>query len=257
MPSSLLSPVAKQPLRLDLARRMIGAIFRGELKGGERLVETELARRFGVSRTPVREAISQLAMVGMVELRSGRGAIIRRFGPEELREIYHVRAVLEAEAAQLACQRLGREVVEAAIAKAKVLLGQTNRDSAWSRSTMLADRQFHDLIAGHCGKARLQEEISRYQKLVQAVREAIGNRSSAQERALKEHLVILERLLARDSEAAGKAMKSHIQEAAKAAVHDLLPGPASNPREASAEAEGLEAGSEADSLVGLAQTDAH
>lgn len=223
MATSLISPVAKQPLRQDLVRRMIAAIFRGELKGGQRLVETELARRFGVSRTPIREAISELAMVGMVEARSGRGAIIRRFGPEELLELYYVRAVLEAEATQLACQRLTTAEVEAIITKSRSLFAQPNRDSAWSRSTMSADRQLHDLIASRCGQARLREEISRYRKLVQAVREAVGNRSSAQERALQEHLRILEHLLARDAAAAGKAMKSHIQEAAHAAVDDLFP----------------------------------
>lgn len=221
--SIILGPVFKRSLRQDVAGRMITAIFRGDLKGGELLVEGDLASRFAVSRTPVREAISELASVGMVEMRLGRSAIIREFGPDQLRDIYHVRAVLEAEATQRACGRIDPHELQVMHIRMNALLSHQVRDTAWTQETMLADRQFHELVANGCDNPRLREEISRYRKLVQAVREIIENRSSALKQALAEHLDIQDRLLAQDDVGAGKAMRNHVEEAAKAAIEDVFP----------------------------------
>lgn len=96
-----------------LARRICVAlaerILSGELPPGTRLKDCDVARQFGTSNTPVREAFRELARDGLVELHPYRGCVVLSADPGELAEILEVRAVLEAEAARLAAPRLTRD----------------------------------------------------------------------------------------------------------------------------------------------------
>ncbi|PSC04048.1 GntR family transcriptional regulator [Alsobacter soli] len=93
------------------------AILTGDFPPGEKLEEVALAQRFGVSRTPVREALHQLSAAGLVESRPRRGAVVATITPERLIEMFEVMAELEAFAAKLAARRLTPET-EAAIVEA-------------------------------------------------------------------------------------------------------------------------------------------
>jgi DNA-binding GntR family transcriptional regulator len=124
---------AEPVFRLDLVRRLLREVFEGRWGGGDRLVETELAERFGVSRTPVREAISELAAVGLVEVRPNCGAVMRPFGPRQIADIYDVRGLLEGEATRLACGRLDPREVKQLISTFEQLLAERKRDDDWSR----------------------------------------------------------------------------------------------------------------------------
>ena len=75
---------------------------------------------------------------------------------------------------------------------------------------MDSDRQLHELVAVSCGSARLADEIRRYNTLVQTGREIVGNRRRAQDRALDEHIEIVDRLLACDAQGAAEGMARHI-----------------------------------------------
>ena len=86
-------------LRHDLVGHLLTAIFKGEYPAGHRLVVKALAEQYGVSATPAREALLELTAIGMVDMFPNKGAIVRPFGPVELRGIYQVRRILEAEAA--------------------------------------------------------------------------------------------------------------------------------------------------------------
>jgi DNA-binding GntR family transcriptional regulator len=78
----------------------------GELKPGQHLDETELATRFGVSRTPIRETLIQLASMGLVVIRPRRGAIVAELGPQQLVEMFEVMSELEATCGRLAARRM-------------------------------------------------------------------------------------------------------------------------------------------------------
>src|SRR5690606_38961445 len=80
-------------------------IAMGLLKAGERLDEATLAQRFGVSRTPIREALLQLATTGLVEIRPHRGAVVTQVGPSRLMEMFEVMAELEGMCGRLAARR--------------------------------------------------------------------------------------------------------------------------------------------------------
>lgn len=94
---------------LNLRERIEDEIGTGRLKPGDRLDEASLAERYGVSRTPVREALQQLAMTGMVEVRRHRGAIVSAPDPKRLVDMFEMMAELEASCGRLAARRLTPE----------------------------------------------------------------------------------------------------------------------------------------------------
>jgi DNA-binding GntR family transcriptional regulator len=96
------SIVNHQELVDRLATELRARVLSGDLPAGARLRQTALAEEFGVSRTPVREALRQLQAAGLVELRPNRGALVRGLSPPEIRDAYEVRAELEGLAASLA-----------------------------------------------------------------------------------------------------------------------------------------------------------
>src|ERR1041385_1530926 len=97
-PMSTSSQPKTRTFRGQIVRQLLESIFTGEIPGGARLVEEELADKLGVSRTPVREALGELAGIGVIQLKPNHGAIVRTFGPQQLQEIYHIRRLLESEA---------------------------------------------------------------------------------------------------------------------------------------------------------------
>lgn len=98
---------ARTPSRsLDLKESIEEEIATGVLPPGSRLDETSLGRRFGVSRTPVREALIQLASMGILEMRPRRGAIVPELGPHRLVEMFEVMAELEGMCGRLAARRM-------------------------------------------------------------------------------------------------------------------------------------------------------
>ena len=103
-------PVPAQPLRREQAEhRLRAAIVRGELKPGERLIEDELAAWLGVSRTPVREALTRLAAIGLVDLDANRGAHVAPLDPDEMLDLVHVSRALVVLLRQLVTQRATAE----------------------------------------------------------------------------------------------------------------------------------------------------
>ncbi len=181
----------------------------------------KLAGRFGISSTPVREALVELDAVGVVEFVHNRGAVVAPFGPKELRDIYQIRRILESEATRSAAGRLDLAEVGQLREETMVLLDE-NEAPDWLPRTVSADRRLHTLVATHCGNSRLTREIRRYDLLVQTIREIIGADRGAQHRAMEEHLALLDALLAQDGQGAAKAMARHIDGAADLAESVLF-----------------------------------
>lgn len=188
-------------------------VFHGAMPAGTRLIVQKLAARFGISSTPIREALVELESVGLVRFVHNRGALIKPFGPTELRELFQIRRILESEATRGACGRIDAAALEDLREETGVLAG-LQRGEEWSEREMAADRALHRMIAAACGSTRLADEIERYNTLVQAIREIVGNRRQAQQQAMEEHLAVIDALLAGDAEAAAAQMARHIDRTA-------------------------------------------
>ncbi len=217
-------PASRGALRHQVMKLLLTRIFQGKLPAGTRLMIMKLAERFGISSTPCREALVELASIGVVEFIHHRGAVVAPFGPTELREIYQLRRILETEATRGACRRAGRTSLEALRQETTDLI-EGNHGGTWSQRETASDQRLHELVAAECGNARLAREIRRYDFLVQTVREIIGHDAEAQQMAMTEHLAIIEAMLAGDPDRAAAAMARHIDSAAEVAQAAMFPRP--------------------------------
>jgi DNA-binding GntR family transcriptional regulator len=203
--------------RQTLVEYLLEDIMHRRLQPGQRLVVQELAERLGVGRTPIREALITLAGIGVVEIRPNRGAVIRSVGAREIRDFYLLRRALECEAIRTACGRIGEEELRALAAEFHRLIGadSNGRDHSIADAHAL-DNRLHDLIAENCGNAFLRDELNRLKLLSRAFRdyafEQGGPLSSSllKEVEAREHLAIVDALIARDRRAAVRAMSRHI-----------------------------------------------
>jgi len=198
------------------------AIFAGELSGGTHLIEKDLAAQFQVSSAPVRDALREIASMGLLELRPNRGAVVLPFNPDSLRGIYHVRMALESEAVRVAMKHITPAEAEALEKASLDLLAPGPRDTPWSLAATNFDEQFHDMIATRAGVARLALELRRYGQLAhliyEDIREFQGYQFEEQEKSIRQHLTIIKALRQRDAEAAAHAMRDHLLHAAEGAV---------------------------------------
>jgi DNA-binding GntR family transcriptional regulator len=231
MSQEIVKVLPRSTLRGQIVSKVLDSIFARELKGGDRLIEEELALKLGVSRTPIREALNELAGIGVIQIKPNLGAVVMPFGPKQLREIYHVRRLLEQEATRLATEQISRDELKQIRAQSEALLKRTNRGRIWSESAMELDQRFHELISASCGNERLSAEIARYRILIQSIRRALGNQFSAQVDALAEHMRVIDHMVAGESDAAAREMAGHIHRGAENAAAAVFKGNAeSRPR---------------------------
>lgn len=195
-------------------RGLLTGLLKGEWEGGARLTEAEAVARFGVSRTPVREALLELQGLGFVELKRNCGAIFLPFGPGELREIYAVRSLLEVEATRLAAGRLPEPLLDSLLAAFTRIRESGGIDPDWEH-----DRTLHRAIAEASGNRRLFAEIARYGDVIQTVREIVGGQTyGIHETTADEHLDILAALSSREADRAAEAMRLHLAQASDSAA---------------------------------------
>lgn len=175
---------------------------------GDRLDEITLAERFGVSRTPIREAIQRLALSGLVELRPRRGAFVRQPGALELMEMFEVMAELEAVCARLAAARL----TDAALAE----LTRANADCAIAVEAQDADgyyranERFHHLLYAQSGNGFLQSEALRLHRRLRPYRRAQLRLRGRMAQSMGEHEAIVAALTEGEADKAAQAVRRHV-----------------------------------------------
>ncbi|MFJ9177690.1 GntR family transcriptional regulator [Streptomyces sp. NPDC102360] len=178
-------------------------ILTGRLRPGQALVETDVAAQFGVSKTPVREALKTLAGTGLVVMSQYKGVTVRMVDADMAREVYDVRLLLEPEALRrTVCRRASLDAARDALHSAA-----TASDTA-QRS--LANREFHRALYLPCGNpllGRMLDEVRDQAALVSAVAWAAD---PSWDREAAEHREILELALAGDAQGASRALRDHI-----------------------------------------------
>jgi len=209
----------------DLAAKIRGRIMSGEIPIGAQLRQAALATMFGVSRTPVREALRQLQNGGLIEVLPNRGAVVRVPVPWEVREAYEVRAELEALAATRTVSRASAETF-AALRKANQLMytssiAQAAGDGTSSVPTGQGNDDFHTLIYEASGNSHLARAIyeinERFPRNVSAL--VLADDPRHREENFREHERIVDALEAGDAEKAREEMRSHVINAGEHLAH--------------------------------------
>jgi DNA-binding GntR family transcriptional regulator len=192
----------------DAHALILDAIDQGVYRPGDRLVESELADRLGVSRTPVREALQRLETQSVLT-RDGRSLIVASLGHDEMAELYAVRTELEALAARLAAQHAAREeiaVLGAMVEEDRALLGDPQ---ALSR----ANRRFHTQIHLASHNRYLLQQLGMVHRTMALMSKTSLAAEGRGETALAEHAAIVEAIGARDGDAAAAALRAHLSTA--------------------------------------------
>lgn len=198
------------------------AIVEGDIAAGSKISEPELARAYGISRGPLREAIGRLEACGLVVRRPNVGARVVTLSSEQLLEIYHVREALEGMAARLAAQNMSNDE----IADLRNLLGQHNeqieRDVDHAYFQREGDLDFHYRIVQGSHNSRMIELLCNdLYHLVRLYRYQFGMPSKRGPRAFVEHEHIVDAIERRDPEMAELMMRSHVR-ASRENVERLL-----------------------------------
>lgn len=192
----------------DAYALVLGAIDVGIYRPGDRLVESELAEQFGVSRTPIREALQRLETQSLLT-RDGRSLIVASLDHNQLAELYVVRTELEGLAARLAARHAAPEEI-------RVLREMVEEDRSFlsdPEALSLANRRFHKQIHLASHNRYLVQQLDlvhRTMALLATTSLAVKGRG---ETALDEHEAIVAALEKRDGEAAHLALKNHISKA--------------------------------------------
>lgn len=190
--------------------RIRAAIREGSLAPGERLTETDLAARFGVSRTPVRQAIARLEAEGLLTHEARRGLTVTRPDHQQVVELYVMREVLEGAAARLAAQHASETEIAA---MAEIVQAEP---AAFGDARALAEinQRLHGLLylaAHNRYLLRSLEQLAATMSLLPT----LLTRGGRAEQAHAEHRAILDAVGARDGDAAEDAARAHARAAQK------------------------------------------
>lgn len=193
----------------DNLRRMIEAeIVSGQLSPGSRLEESGLAQRFAVSRTPVREALAQLASTGLVEIRPHQGAVVAAMTVQRMMEMFEVMAHLEALCATLAARRATAEERERLIEAhntCKQLAEEDDPDRYYSQNKLL-----HELIYAGSHNHFLEENTRAIRNRVSPYRRMSLRQPGRLATSWKEHDAVVAAIMDGDGKRAGAAMQAHV-----------------------------------------------
>lgn len=189
---------------------ILAELFAGRFRAGESISEVELARRLNMSRTPVHLAVRELVRDGLLTQAPNRRPVFHPFTSEDVREIYQMRQLLEAEAAALAALRLDRPHLQMLQAQCADLRRHLKSPDVLTRWADL-DERFHREIAIASGNRRLAQDIFRY-RLVHRGFNTIRFTADLVPQSLAEHERVLAALDQRDPEAARSAMLTHLRE---------------------------------------------
>ncbi len=203
LPTALLKPRA---LYEEVAEQLRERIFQRQIQPGDWIDELKIAAEFGISRTPMREAIKVLAAEGLVTMKLRRGAYVTEISESDLRQVFHLMALLEADAAAQAAL-----VATDAQLALLVATHQQLKSAARQRDRFFVlNEQFHLQLlhaAGNPWRTHMVEDLRKVMKLNR--HHSLLKTGRIQE-SLAEHDVIVSALLSRDAANARTAMQTHV-----------------------------------------------
>lgn len=209
-------PNQAPPLHDELLGKLRSMILRCELEPGTRISEKDLCARFGISRTPLREALKVLAFNGLIELLPNRGAWIPPLRSEEVAEVFDVLATIERRAGEMAAARLSeRGLREVASLHQRMveqaLAGETEK---WIRSDFLIHRKLVN-AAGNRTLASVHEGLA---VRVERARYILGTSRPRMHEAIEEHEAILRAVMTREPQRVAQELYTHCMKTRDAVV---------------------------------------
>ncbi|NLC18660.1 MAG: GntR family transcriptional regulator [Clostridiales bacterium] len=198
----------KYSLRGRVYKKLREDILSGVYKENEELKEITIGQEMGVSRTPVREALRQLELEGLVTLIPNKGAYVTGITSKDIHDIYTIRSYLEGLCAKWACEHITDAQIEA-LEEILYLSDFHARRSHFSQLVEL-DNKFHELIYSACGSKILKHVLSDFHQYVERVRKITLSMPNRALKSNKEHADIVEAIKKRDGQLAEALAHEHI-----------------------------------------------
>ena len=208
----------QRPLYEDVAELLRQRIFNRELAPGSWIDELKIAEELGISRTPLREALKVLAAEGLVTMKVRRGAYVTEVSEQDLREVYALLSLLEADATGEACQR----ATDIELQEIKTLHDELEKAAdpeTGSRERFFElNEAFHLRLLEIAGNRWRKQMVADLRKVMKLNRHSSLFKSGRIEESLKEHRAIVQALLKRDTNAATEHVKTHFSNGLQAAA---------------------------------------
>ncbi len=196
-------------LRERILETIRDAIIKGALKPGEKVAEPELAERFGISRTPIREAFRQLESEGYLTVIPRKGAVVAAFSQKDIEEFYAIKSILEGYAARRACENLtSKEIEKLEAVNAKL---STLAEGADIKHFFKVHNDFHDLFIRAAQNDKLYEMISGLVSKFQRLRLASLSLPGRMKISVEEHEKIIDSFRKKNSVLAEKLVRKNAE----------------------------------------------
>ncbi|SMP79970.1 GntR family transcriptional regulator [Noviherbaspirillum suwonense] len=212
--------IVRSSLHDMLVSHLRELILKGELRPGDKLPEQMLCERFGVSRTPMREAVKVLAAEGVLRLQLNRGAIVAETTPQDIEELFPIMAALEAVAGEQACRKASDAQIAQLRALHNAMVGhyEAGEEAAYLRH----NRLIHEAIVEMTGNATLAGMYQQMLTRIHCVRFTIGKTVDQWKKAIAEHEQIVTALEQRDGARLAELLKAHVLETTVRITQDYI-----------------------------------
>lgn len=198
-------------LRGQVFQRLREDILSGVYKEHEELREITIGEELGVSRTPVREALRQLELEGLVTIVPNKGAYVTGISPKDVRDIYRIRSLLEGMCVRWATEQITQEQIEEL--EETLLLSEFHlQRQGQGKGTQVSelDGKFHKILYQASNSRILEHVLSDFHKYVQMARKLSIEKKDRAEKSIEEHRGILEAIKHRDADLAERLANEHI-----------------------------------------------
>ena len=206
--------LAPRALYEEVAEQLRQRIFQRELQPGSWIDEVKIAQEFGISRTPLREALKVLAAEGLVTMKVRRGAYVTEVSETDLADVYHLLSLLESDAAGVVAQKASDEEVRELQQLHKELeASQNNRDRFFA-----LNERFHMRLLEIAGNRWRDQLVADLRKVMKLNRHNSLLKAGRVRESMLEHRAIMEAITRRDAKLATKRMHDHFSNGLKAAA---------------------------------------
>ena len=198
----------------EVAEQLRQRIFRRELEPGSWIDELKIAEEFGISRTPLREALKVLAAEGLVTMKVRRGAYVTEMSEKDLRDVYHLLSLLESDAAGVVAER----ATDAQLKTLQDLHAELEAAVADREKFFAINERFHMHLLEMADNRWRSQMVADLRKVMKLNRHNSLFKQGRIEDSLNEHRAILAAMVARDAQKTVKAMQAHFAQGLEAAT---------------------------------------
>ena len=207
-------PLVQRALYQEVAERLRQQIYARELEPGSWIDELKLAADYGISRTPLREALKVLAVEGLVTMKVRRGAYVTEMSADDVAQVYHVMALLESDAAGIvATQASDAERVEL-----KALHERLEKQARQRDAFFATNEQFHMAVLRIAGNRWAMQVVTDLRKVMKLNRHHSLFKTGRLAESLAEHRALMAAIEARNAKEATRLMRAHFENGLEAAA---------------------------------------